>query len=125
MKTTMRTFLLILITLLLFARQSVDAQTGDISKLNEDLVNAAGDGHTETVQVLRDAGADVNARNNAGETALMMAATLGHTKAVQALLDADANVNDENNVGDTVLMMATRNGHDEVVRLLKSAGAKR
>ena len=77
MKTTMRTFLLILITLLLFARQSVDAQTGDISKLNEDLVNAAGDGHTETVQVLLDAGADVNAKAKDGITALMWASLSG------------------------------------------------
>ncbi len=47
---------------------------------------AAWDGHTASVQALLAAGADVNAKNETGETALMRAAGNGHTAAVKALL---------------------------------------
>jgi ankyrin repeat protein len=46
---------------------------------------AAMSGHREKVQLLIAAGADVNARDNCGRTALMIAKEMGHIEIVQLL----------------------------------------
>ena len=61
--------------------------------INQDLLEAARVGNTETVKALIDAGADVNARLKSGTTALMIASGSGHTETVRALIDAGADVN--------------------------------
>jgi len=54
------------------------------------LIRAAKEGDTETVKTLLAAGADVNAQNWVGQTALMQAAWHGHTAIVQILKEAGA-----------------------------------
>lgn len=54
----------------------------------KDLIEAAGKGDTAGVKALLDKGAEVNARNNLGETALMVASEKGYTKIVQLLKKA-------------------------------------
>jgi ankyrin repeat protein len=90
------------------------------SPLNE----AAWKGDTEKVQALLAQGADVNAKDKGGFTALMDAAWEGHTDTVQALLAQKADVNAKNKNGDTALMLANEKGHKDIVRILKQAGAK-
>ena len=53
----------------------------------------------EIFQLLLDNGADINARNNEGCTALMLAAQENNTGAIRTLLDhgADIDAGDENN----------------------------
>lgn len=53
-------------------------------------MEAAGSGHTETVQVLLAKGAEVNAKNNYGDTALMKAKKMGHKEIVRILKEAGA-----------------------------------
>jgi ankyrin repeat protein len=80
-------------------------------------------GHTEIVQLLLEKGADVNAKDDDGRTALMLAAEKGHTEIVQLLLERGANVNtkiDEKRI----LLWAAENGHTEIVQLLLKKGAK-
>jgi ankyrin repeat protein len=50
---------------------------------NTDLMRAALDGQNETVKALLLSGADVNARNHEGRTALMFAIVNLHTSTVQ------------------------------------------
>jgi ankyrin repeat protein len=78
----------------------------------------------EKVQALLTQGADVNAKDKGGFTALMDAAWEGHTDTVQALLAQGADVNAKNKNGDTALMLAKEGGHKEIVHILKEAGAK-
>ena len=96
MKTTICTSLLILITLLLFTFQIVDAQTDEISKLNKGLINAAFKGDSIEAEALLQAGADVDAKSNSDQTVLMYAAMRGHTEVMQLLLKAGADVNVKN-----------------------------
>lgn len=88
------------------------------------LLNAARAGHGDTVKSLLSGGrADVNGKDERGNTPLIEAARFGHNDAVQALLIAKADVRAKNDEGQTALALAVRGGHNEVVRLLRQAGA--
>jgi ankyrin repeat protein len=78
----------------------------------------------QTVQALILGGADVNAGDNEGFTALMAASTMGHGGVVPILLKAGADVNAATRNGRTALSYASAQGHTEVVRLLQAGGAK-
>ena len=68
-------------------------------------------------------GANVNARNNIGSTALIYAAYEGHTETARVLLQNGADVNARDNSGETALMEAAWKGHKETARLLLQSGA--
>lgn len=87
------------------------------------LIAAVIGNHTETVKVLLDNGADVNAREEAGYTSLMRAVTLEYVSIIKLLLDAGADVNARNDWGETVLMHAVLSNHTNVVGMLLKAGA--
>ena len=75
-------------------------------------------------RALIDAGADINAKDEAGSTALMVASEYGRTEIVKLLIAAGADVNIKNELGWTALMWASRWGRKETVKLLIDAGAK-
>ncbi|MBQ6002370.1 MAG: ankyrin repeat domain-containing protein, partial [Synergistaceae bacterium] len=66
-------------------------KSGDAVKVEEAIIN----------------GANVNAKDNKGYTALMWAAEKGHTEIAEMLINHGADVNAENNSGFTALMLAT------------------
>jgi ankyrin repeat protein len=88
------------------------------------LVGSAIRGDANSVKTLLDKGADVNARDMDGNTALDWAAGQGYVEIVKLLLDrgADVNVKDKM-LGFTPLMTATRSGHTEIAKLLLDRGA--
>ena len=59
-----------------------------ISTDSSDLLYAARFGSVDIVKILIDAGSDVNAKDENGQTALMRAAERGGTSIVEALIDA-------------------------------------
>ncbi|HEY3040053.1 MAG TPA: ankyrin repeat domain-containing protein [Pyrinomonadaceae bacterium] len=85
------------------------AETGDIGQLEELLAR----------------GADVNASNEEGVTALMVAAYHGRLQMVQALTDHGADLNAMDTAGFTAAMLADHSGHEEILRTLVRRGAKR
>ena len=95
---------------------------------NTPLILAAWSGDAEKVdRLIRSGGADVNAANRYGLTALM-ASTSGKTgtgdvEIARALIAAGANVNAANSAGRTALMEVAGSGNVEFVRLLLEAGA--
>ena len=94
---------------------------------NTPLIRAAWNGDTAKVEALLKTGADVNASNREGLTALM-ASTWGKTGRgdagiAKALIARGANVNAANVYGRTALMEVAGNGNGEFVSLLLSAGA--
>ena len=80
---------------------------------------AAFNGHAPVVKTLVDAGADVNAQDITGSTALMFAASGPFTETVQLLLDSGAEINMvDNNEHFSALMWAAAEGQAEAVKLL-------
>jgi ankyrin repeat protein len=75
------------------------------------------------IRGLLTAGADVNARNNTGGTALMYAALSGDAPTVRLLLQKGAEVNAAATNGWTALMIASVGDYESVVQALVEAGA--
>ena len=66
----------------------------------------------------------INATDQYGRTALILAARYGHTTTAEKLIQAKANVNHTNNDGGwTALHRAAWNGHAAVADLLLKANA--
>jgi hypothetical protein len=93
------------------------------------LGEAARWGHIELVRELLQAGADVNSRDNAGSTPLMLAASGGNVEAMRLLLEAGADVNaQDDRKGMTPLMWLAAAMHPlrvylQAAQLLLDAGA--
>ena len=80
-------------------------------------------GDTEAVKDLVAKGADVNAQDDEGRTALMFAVINMHHGTVKVLLESGADVNVRANDGGTALMLVASCGDEEIVRLLLDKGA--
>lgn len=75
--------------------------------------------HYETMKVLLEYGADVNARSSKGGTALMGAALAGDRRIVQALLDKGADLHAKlTETNESAVTLAASHGYDEIARLL-------
>ena len=64
---------------------------------------------------------DVNARNDAGQTALMMAAMFGRTDVVKLLLTSGANPELQDGAGNTAVRLAKQQANPQMVALLTQA----
>ncbi len=105
--------------------------TGDWTMLMRAIAN---DCQVGIPEALIERGADVNARDNIGRTALMLAAHGGLKEIVELLIAKGADVNAKAHIGWTVLMHATgkgtvlmfKDGHNypEIAELLRKHGAK-
>ena len=121
-------------------KQVVDAINGGANVNAKDNANngrtpliyaAAFNPDPEVIEVLINAGADVNARIDegwspeSGYTPLMAAAVESDPKVVRALINAGADVNSRNKVGWTPLILAaaSENSNPEVIIALIDAGA--
>ena len=80
--------------------------------------------HTEIVKMLFEKGADVNAKENDGNTALHWASVLEYAEIVKMLLAMGADVNVKNNKGNTALTQAIFFGHTKIVEILEEAEEK-
>jgi ankyrin repeat protein len=92
--------------------------------LNKLFIDAACEGSVIKVRYLLDAGADIEAKNKYGITALMYASSKGDEKAVQLLLDAGADVNAKDNWEETAFQYALKWNYVYIAQILKDAGAK-
>jgi uncharacterized protein len=91
--------------------------------INALMPKAAAAGDVKAVMEFMDKGADVNARDDKGFTALMLASSYGKIEVAKLLVGKGADVNAVNNLGSTALIGAVIFGHAEVASLLISKGA--
>ena len=82
-------------------------------------------GSIDALQRLLTSGADINARDEHGQTALMLAALEGHGDVIGWLVERGAALDHTAKYGLSALMLAVIRGHVDVVRRLTEAGANR
>jgi outer membrane protein assembly factor BamB len=108
-------------SLLLIVSLALTARATDLS---EDLLAAAKKGDTDAVKALLAKGANVNARNSYGATALSFAADKGHLEIVKLLLQNKADVNAKDTFYKfSSLDRAVSRGYGDIVKALIEAGA--
>ena len=93
--------------------------------VNYDVFSLARDGKLEELKEAINAGADVNAKDNKGATALIQAAYEGNIEVAELLLKHGADVNARNNDGCTALMFAAFDGYPEIAEILITYGANK
>src|ERR1019366_737927 len=90
----------------------------------KELLDAASQGHTTSVQDLVAKGAPLEVKDKNGRTPLMLAAQHGHVATVRLLLEKGADDASRDRTGATAWVLAmfapsgNRNGNDEVLKLL-------
>ena len=103
----------------LIIASSVDEETETVPKGSFDLVNLLLRYGREGRYRIK-----IDARDNKGNTALIMAARNGQSRIVKLLIDNGANVNAKNNEGYTALMRADKHGYDDTGDILRDNGAR-
>ena len=100
-------------------------QHPEVLKTNGPLLfcDAAANGRPDVLQVLLDAGADVNGPDDADETPLAAAANSGNIEAAGWLLDHGAHIDRTLEFGATPLHVAIMEGHLPMVEFLLDRGA--
>ena len=121
----MKRIVLFMVCIFLLPAILTEASTNE---KNVQLIKASEIGNLTEVQNALNDGADVNAKNVFGLTALMRASYCGYTngnyaEVVKFLLAKGADVNIKTKEGLTALMEASSGGHIEVVKLLLAKGA--
>lgn len=91
--------------------------------MSTDLINASESGNLGEVKRLVEAGAELNAQDSRGRTAVMAATHGNHPSVVEYLLAMGADVNLRDEVSDNPLLYAGAEGLLEIVRLALAAGA--
>ncbi len=109
------------------ARQAINAGADVECVLNElfktPLICAAIYGNAETCALLLNKGAEIDAVDSDGSTALTSAAIMGGLEVCRLLIRKGANVNAENGHSTAPLAYAASGGWTEICRLLVSKGA--
>ena len=85
--------------------------------------HAAANGHYVSLNKLLEEGADANAVDEDGWTALIHVAKNDHPHCIEPLLEQGANVNAQTALSETALILAGRHGSKRCIQLLLEEGA--
>lgn len=112
----------ILLILFLSACQS-NPEKEEVQNMNRELIKYAEQGNTEQVRQLLQSGADINATDEQGRTAVMAATYHNHVGTVEALIQAGADINIRDHQLNNVFLYAGAEGMMEILRLAIEADA--
>lgn len=99
------------------------ARPQETADMQQALFRAAEQGDTATIQRLLADGAPINAQDERGRTAALIATHAHQTAAVGVLIDAGADINIRDQRTDNVLLYAGAEGLLDILRLAIAAGA--
>ncbi|KAJ9299066.1 hypothetical protein DTO271G3_3308 [Paecilomyces variotii] len=108
----------------LFLQHGADVNFSVASSGKKPLHAAAYRGHVNIARLLIERGCNVDAKEDDGWTALMLASQEGHLPLLNLLIEKSANVNAEEKDGATSLWIASQQGHTAIVRRLLELEAK-
>nr|WP_026319929.1 ankyrin repeat domain-containing protein [Siminovitchia fordii] len=91
--------------------------------MDQQLIASAENGNTDDVLALLQDGADIDATDENGRTAVMAATYNNEVDTVKALIQKGADINIRDNNSDNVLLHAGASGQLEILRLAIEAGA--
>lgn len=94
-------------------------------ELNFEFIRMSKRGNHDSMAQLLRLGANVNAKNRQGRTALIDAARRGDVETAQWLIRRGASVNAKDMYDGTALLYASREGHRDMVNLLVLNGARK
>lgn len=107
-----------------------DLNASEPTNKSTPLITAAAFGKYEVAELLINAGADLNYKNNDGSTALHTAAFFGHENMVKLLLKNNADITIKNNVGKTAYELVSmpfedlKSIYDTLEKVFESFGVK-
>jgi len=93
------------------------------TSMQTQLLGAAAAGDAESVQKLLAKGADIEARDANGRSALLLATHHNKISIARMLIDAGADVNAMDNISDSPFLYAGAEGRLEILRMTLSQGA--
>jgi len=88
------------------------------------LMTASQSGKIDSVRIMLEKSANVNAQSADSKTALLLAASAGHREIVELLVSKGADVNINRLDGFTPLMFAAQEGYADIVEILLTKGAE-
>ncbi|KAL6887036.1 hypothetical protein GGI43DRAFT_264528 [Trichoderma evansii] len=103
----------------IYQRSTYQSPTGKFIEL----IAASYYGHHAIVKLLVEKGANIEAKDSDGRTALLWAAEKGHQATVKLLVEKGADIEAKDSDGLTPLSFAAENGHQATVELLVEKGA--
>lgn len=101
----------------------VFSDTSGLAMNETSLHAAAARGDVAGIATLLSKGAEIDARDRAGATALLVATHGNQIAAAKALIDAGADVNAKDNINDSAYLYAGARGHLEILKMTLSHGA--
>lgn len=120
---------MIIFVVLLSACQGIPNSSQSLSEerkmklMNQQLIVAAEKGDTENVLKLLKDGANINAKDGLGRTAVMAATYANKVETVKVLIQNGADINIRDNQLNNVLLYSGAEGSLEIVKLAIDAGA--
>lgn len=91
---------------------------------NNALMYASMYGSLQIVELLMNAGININDKNSKQGTALLFGTLYGKVNLIEFLIKNGCDINSRDQHGNTALDFATSCGYDKVIQLLKSYGAE-
>ena len=91
--------------------------------VNEQMLQATEQKETDTVKELIKKGANINAQDSKGRTAVMIATYNNDVETAKVLIDAGADVNIQDHIKNNPFLYAGAEGHIEILKLTIEAGA--
>lgn len=104
-------------------QQNTCVAAAEIHNMTREWKHAVRRGSFKELRRLVAEGADIDARDEYGQTALMLAAVEGHAHVVEWLVEHGAALDHTAKYGLSALMLAVVNGRVDVVRILVRRGA--
>ncbi|AWB34753.1 hypothetical protein DBV39_14635 [Orrella marina] len=84
---------------------------------------AALENNVDTVKQLIDSGVEIDARDQSGSTALLVAARANSIDAAEVLIEAGADANAKDNINDSAYLYSGARGHLEILKMTLAHGA--